>query len=248
MARQPKPVRPLRKHERSYERDIKRLVLAPLRARLMIPIARAEVLREELINEINSTYNEYSREELRNRPNDVAEAHINEVNVYQRAALVASFRSSLGVDVNPFLMDAQTQVVLQMRIRENVELIKSVPAKFHDELIVKMTETIEKHGFDQQQITKTLNNRFAVAGNRAKLIARDQVSKTIGSLTRVRNQQIGIQEYEWVTSHDERVRSSHAMLSGTRHRWDTPPPETGHPGHSIQCRCVARPIIEGIEL
>ena len=54
---------------------------------------------------------------------------------------------------------------------------------------------------------------------------------------------MGIEEYRWRTSKDERVRATHAANEGKVFRWDTPPAETGHPGNDVQCRCDARPII-----
>lgn len=79
--------------------------------------------------------------------------------------------------------------------------------------------------------------------SRYEFIARDQTSKLIGELDRLRQQQIGVDEYDWATSADERVRPTHRSKNGKRFRWDEPPPETGHPGEDYQCRCVARAVI-----
>jgi SPP1 gp7 family putative phage head morphogenesis protein len=67
----------------------------------------------------------------------------------------------------------------------------------------------------------------------------------------VRQTQAGISEYEWSTSGDERVRSSHDELDGTRQSWDDPPVtnddgDTNHPGEDYQCRCVAIPVLPDI--
>ena len=78
--------------------------------------------------------------------------------------------------------------------------------------------------------------------SRYEFIARDQMAKLTAELDRLRQEQIGIEEYEWGTSRDERVRSSHSRMHGKRFRWDQPPPETGHPGEDYQCRCVARAV------
>jgi SPP1 gp7 family putative phage head morphogenesis protein len=81
--------------------------------------------------------------------------------------------------------------------------------------------------------------------NRTKLIARDQVSKLNGQLSQVRQTSIGVEEYIWRTSRDERVRPSHRRNEGKRFKWNEPPP-TGHPGTAVQCRCTAEPVLEPI--
>lgn len=98
--------------------------------------------------------------------------------------------------------------------------------------------------------------------NRAKLLARDQVSKLNGQLTAARQQQAGITMYVWRTSEDERVRESHALMSGKLCRWDNPdvystdggktwiprPASAVHlpPGQDYQCRCYAEPFFGDI--
>lgn len=95
--------------------------------------------------------------------------------------------------------------------------------------------------------------------SRAKFIARDQTGKLNGVLARERQLDAGVAEYEWSTSLDERVRSTHSHLHGKICRWDDPTvykendkddwkPRTssmfrGHPGDDYQCRCAALPHI-----
>ena len=89
---------------------------------------------------------------------------------------------------------------------------------------------------------------------RAKLIARDQVSKLQGEFTKRRMKDAGFDMYIWSTSGDERVRDSHAVLNGMICRWDDDtvysldgetwfPRKSdmfiGHPGDDFQCRCSA---------
>jgi len=78
--------------------------------------------------------------------------------------------------------------------------------------------------------------------SRYEFIARDQTSKLVAELDRVRHEQMGIDEYDWATSRDERVRSSHAKHHGVRFKYSQPPSDTGHPGEDYQCRCLARAV------
>ena len=85
--------------------------------------------------------------------------------------------------------------------------------------------------------------KFGTIEGRAKVIARDQVGKLNGQLTQARQQALGITEYVWRTSRDQRVRDAHADRDGRRFRWSTAPAD-GHPGHPVQCRCVAEGVID----
>ena len=52
-----------------------------------------------------------------------------------------------------------------------------------------------------------------------------------------------MQQYQWLTSQDERVRPSHVANSGGLFDWASPPPDTGHPGEDILCRCNAVAVL-----
>lgn len=113
---------------------------------------------------------------------------------------------------------------------------------------IEEVEDIARRGFQNGDranlIQKRILDRFPVVASRAALIARDQVNKLRGNLTRTRQTSLGIDKYVWRTSRDERVRESHLVKEGKVFSWDKPPADTGHPGQDIQCRCTAEPYIE----
>lgn len=102
-------------------------------------------------------------------------------------------------------------------------------------------------GTRAETIREDVQGLLDVPVSRAKLISRDQVSKLNGDLTRVRQRNIGVEEYEWSTSQDERVRPMHRAKEGKRFRWDSPPADTGHPTEDIQCRCCAIAVFPDLE-
>ena len=59
----------------------------------------------------------------------------------------------------------------------------------------------------------------------------------------LRQQQVGIESYQWLTSQDERVRPTHIRNSGLVFDWGRPPPDTGHLGNDVMCRCTAIPVV-----
>lgn len=127
--------------------------------------------------------------------------------------------------------------------RENVSLITSMEADTFDDLADHVAAAVAEGRTDLAQV---IQDRFGVAENRAKLIARDQIGSLNGQITEARQTQLGIEAYEWSSSGDQRVRPLHRRLDGTIRRWDDPHPTEIHPGRAIQCRCVAIPVLDDV--
>ena len=135
--------------------------------------------------------------------------------------------------------------------RVNARLIKTIDSRYWDDIASVAREAVGR-GIQTRELAKLLEERYRVSQSRARLIARDQISKLNADITEQKQTALGVEEYFWVTSHDERVRPTHRNLDGSRQRWDAPPVtetngERNHPGQAIQCRCTARPIIPGYE-
>lgn len=154
------------------------------------------------------------------------------------------------------IMKAGLGVELVQREPWLVPLTKSFVSE-NTGLITKMTNTMKdniggkiqrgfRNGERFENIAKEIRKEFKSTRYRAKLIARDQVSKLNGQLTKERQNQAGIDTYFWRTANDERVRPTHNANKGQEFSWDTPPAVTGHPGHDIQCRCYGEPNFQDI--
>ncbi len=132
--------------------------------------------------------------------------------------------------------------------RNNSLLIKDIPFKTSHQ-IAERTRIALIEGTNQTDLTKEvfdiMSERTDVSDSRAKLIARDQVAKLNGQLTRERQEEIGVSGYIWRTVGDERVRDSHDEVDGQFFSWDSPPSETdgNHPGEDFQCRCWPEPVL-----
>lgn len=144
---------------------------------------------------------------------------------------------------------------IQAYVAQSVRNIKNV----EDQLLKEIADQVfsgARRGLSTQEISSIIRERTRVAKSRADLIARDQLNKLNGQLTKVRQQDVGVSRYVWRTSIDERVRGnpgglypdarpSHWDREGKIYSWDKPPTD-GHPGEPIQCRCYAEPIIEDL--
>lgn len=103
-----------------------------------------------------------------------------------------------------------------------------------DEVRAAAHRNVRARSATPAKIRADITGRLAVAASALALIAADQISKLDGELTQLRQQSVGIEEYEWVTVGDDRVRPDHRALSGRRFRWDSPP-SIGHPGGPVNC-------------
>ncbi len=123
----------------------------------------------------------------------------------------------------------------------NVSRIKSIAGQELVE-ITKLLEASEATGARVEVLRDAIEKRFSVTKSKATLLARDQTLSLNAQIARTRQQNLGIRQYIWTTSGDERVREAHAELDGSIQSWDVPP-SPGHPGEDYQCRCTAFPVL-----
>lgn len=142
--------------------------------------------------------------------------------------------------------------VIETYVDFNVRLINGIT----EDMINKITKRISngvKKGYTNEQIANSIRysgglskGRFKTLKNRTKLIANDQIGKLTGDLTRLRMKFNKVEKYVWRTRLDERVRPEHAEREGEVFSWRRPP-DGGHPGEEINCRCWSEPYVEDIE-
>lgn len=136
-------------------------------------------------------------------------------------------------------------------VQQNVDLIQSIPQRALGE-VEGIVRSAHAGQIRVEALRDQIMARFDVSESRAALIARDQTLKANGQLNQLRQQAVGVREYEWIASRDERVREDHAALDGQRFSWLEPPivdERTGrreHPGGDYQCRCTASPVLDGL--
>ena len=142
-------------------------------------------------------------------------------------------------------------------VRNNAQLIKSVPLTLADDITRRSMELSQK-GLRASEIAKDLREWVpTMTRGKVQLISRTEVSKASTALTRARSEEIGAGWYIWRSSEDGRVRLSHRFMDkqgGVLCSWDdAPAPEAligikstlGHygPGECPNCRCYPEPLL-----
>jgi SPP1 gp7 family putative phage head morphogenesis protein len=162
---------------------------------------------------------------------------------FELQELGKQYKAALGVDLN--LAEPTLAGELEDWTRANVALIKTVPQRYFADIESKTLEAF-RNGDRPEQIERMLQERFGVAQSNAARIGRDQVGKLYGQLAERRQTDLGVRTYFWRTMEDDRVRKEHEELDGQEFEWDDPP-EEGHPGEPIECRCFAEPNFETMQ-
>ena len=223
---------------REYERELRRQVLNPLhrqiRERLSEAAGAAQAYYEMLQMPGIDTHDLDGR---------VIRKYFRRLSGQHRKKIIAAFRKALGVDVGVLLDDGFIRRELERRVVENVQLINTIPRRLQADLQASFLDMLDEAPYDRQLIQRTLADKFKSSGYNLRRIVRDQTSKAIGNFSEIRQGQLGIKQYRWSTSGDERVRPTHVRNDGKTFAWADPPVETGHPGHDILCRCVAVAIV-----
>lgn len=182
------------------------------------------------------------------------------VNLFNRNAFTnliqESFKTAPVIELEP----ANIEQELKLWAYENARLIKSIPQQMLEKIADSVVIAVRsRHSIST--LAGNLHKAFDISKHRAKIIARDQIAKLNGCLTRHRNVTFGITRYKWLTCRDERVRSSHDVLEGKICSWTDSSTfknnindskwqqrssiggATFHPGLDIMCRCTSIAIL-----
>lgn len=141
---------------------------------------------------------------------------------------------------------------IRRKVQENVALIRTLSPRAQASLYRRLTEWVTTDeaifagesagGILRLRLEAFLREVEGITAAQARLIARDQTTKAVGLLTELRQREIGVEQYDWASQQDSRVRPLHASYDGQRFRWDSPP-EDGPPGTAVACRCAAIPVL-----
>lgn len=169
----------------------------------------------------------------------VADKYARSTSTFQRHQLSRVMASAVGADL--FSREPNLRPQLEAFVQSNVQLIEGIGPKVAQDVEAAALRAVQT-GMLHKDLAIELEEKYGFAPERARFIARDQVGKLYGNLQQVRQRGLGIESYLWRTANDDRVREEHDEREGVEFRWDDPP-EDGHPGEAVNCRCYPEPVI-----
>jgi SPP1 gp7 family putative phage head morphogenesis protein len=149
-----------------------------------------------------------------------------------------------------FKMTRAMRDIMAATVGQQVSLIKSIPSRYFTNIEGLVMRSVQS-GRDLAQLTNDLQEQFGVTRRRAAFIARDQNNKATASMTRARQDELGISEAIWVHSGaGKHPRPTHVAMNGKKYdvnkgMWDPAVKRGIFPGEEINCRCFSRSIIQG---
>lgn len=208
--------------------------------------AQARILTNYLTNKFVSMFKKRAKpmaEKFTKQSNKANKAQVRE-SLKKMSPQFAIPRAALSEHLNENLSAIVT---------ENVNLIKSIAQQYLTQVNGSVMRSITQ-GTGLAQLKKEIYAHKQVSMRRAEIISLDQTRKVTQTLSRVRYQEEGIEEYTWKhTSGSVEPRELHIGYDGQIFRYDTPilvqkasktqPAQYGFPGTAINCRCRAMAVI-----
>lgn len=147
-----------------------------------------------------------------------------------------------------FTMTREANDVMQATIGEQVGLIRTIASQYLSQVEGLVMRSVQE-GRDLKGLTDDLYDRYRITRKRAAFIARDQNNKATASMTRVRQEALGITHAIWRHSHAaKQPRPEHLLFDGERYDVRKGAYLEGvwtWPGREINCGCTSQSIIPG---
>nr|DAY66284.1 MAG TPA: Minor capsid component [Caudoviricetes sp.] len=189
----------------------------------------------------------YEKTDRTSQSENIANGFVSRGDAQNHAEVSTNLKNQTGIDLSAYLRNSPNIVE---RVNEltvsNIQLIKSIRTQYLDKVQNAVMQAMVQ-GALNKDLAEQLKKLGKDVESRAMLIARDQSSKLNAALTRARHEDVGVTKYMWSTSGDERVRDSHAEKDGQIFEYANPPADTGHPGHDVNCRCVAIAVFDEVQ-
>lgn len=174
----------------------------------------------------------------------LAEAYVRDMFKASDSAFRAALKDA-GWAVD-FKMTPAVRDAFDASLAENVGLIKSIPAKYLQQVEGVVMRSYST-GRDLQTMVAELKALYPGAARRAELIARDQSNKANAVVNRARQMELGITEAIWMHSGaGKEPRQSHVKANGTKYKIAAGCLIDGEfiqPGEEINCRCTSRAVL-----
>jgi uncharacterized protein with gpF-like domain len=137
-------------------------------------------------------------------------------------------------------------------VKENVDLIKSIPKQHFAEVREQVLESVLK-GRDLKGLTEKLIERHGVTKSRAQFIARDQNNKATALMNRIQQLDLGLKQARWqhtsasVTPRQEHIDFDGMVYNVDEGMWSEDVGDFVWPGSEPNCGCTDQIVVPGYD-
>jgi len=215
------------------------------------PYTADESLATRLARELREFDRKWSRR-FAERSRMLTDQMLSRVDRYTSRALASSLKEmSGGLTLKTPDMPAGLYERLMAATKENVSLIRSIQADFHERIEGAVMRSIASGNFGARSLFEEIIKTGQATKQRAELIAVDQTRKVTTAMNAERMKAVGLRKFEWVHSGGGAdPRELHVRYNGQIFDMDDPPVieertgARGLPGQLIKCRCRMRPVVD----
>ncbi|AYJ87655.1 hypothetical protein D3Y57_19165 [Sphingomonas paeninsulae] len=162
------------------------------------------------------------------------------VEKYSREKWAGAVLSGTGVDLGTILHSGDVTETLETVVARNVALIRDVSAQAQGRISDSVFRGLQKRSA-AVEVAKEIREATGMARDRSIRIAGDQSKKLTSKLDQERQQQAGLEKFEWVHGGSQNPRPEHEELDGQIFSYAEPP--SSLPGEEINCSCRAGPVL-----
>ncbi|URG13042.1 minor head protein [Stenotrophomonas phage B2] len=240
-----------------YEEQLSSMIEAMLKDydRALTRRASAVTQDESIVTTMARVFRELGKKwasRFAERSTELTDGLVGRVDAFSKKTLGNSLRElSGGLTIKTPDMPHGLYDRLLATTRENVGLIKSIPAQYHERIEQTVMRSIQTGGTGSQALMEEIRKIGHSTEKRANLIAVDQASKLNTAMNDERLKAVGVRKFEWIHSGGgKEPRELHVHYHGQIFDMDDPPVidertgERGLPGQLIKCRCRMKPIVD----
>lgn len=148
----------------------------------------------------------------------------------------------VGVKLDTLIGRGDVRRTLQATLAENLSLIRSLNDQMRNGISGAVFRGLTARS-PARDVAREIRKVTGVGQRRAELIASDQLQKLSGSLDQERQEQVGLDEFEWAHSRKRFPRQEHVARNGKRYKWSSYVGKNDPPGRAIRCGCRARAVL-----
>ena len=188
---------------------------------------------------------------FKDNADEVTGSMLNRIDRYSASTLGSSIEKlSGGLAVKTDFVTGEVKEVLKATTTRNVNLIKSIPQQYFEQVEDLVMRSILPGGQGLEGL-KVLDKIKDKTVNRGVNIAKDQTRKAYNDLNAVRMQKAGVDKFVWIHSGGgKNPRDYHQnVLNGQEFSLNDLPVidqrtgERGLPGQAINCKCTMQPVV-----